>query len=107
MIALWTRVFGYHSGHNEPSLAIERKYAVDEDKIHIATIDGTVTGTIQAGYDGHRGWLYSLAVLSEYRRHGVGSLLVRHDEEALVRCWCVKLNLQILESNPEDRKSVV
>lgn len=101
VIALWKRVFGYQTAHNEPSLAIDRKCAVDDDMIHVAMIDGTVIGTILAGYDGHRGWLYSLAVLPEYRRHGVGSALVRHAEEALVRCGCVKVNLQILESNAE------
>lgn len=101
VIAIWTRVFGYQTAHNEPSLAIDRKCAVGDDRIYVATIDGAVIGTILAGYDGHRGWLYSLAVLPEHRRHGVGTALVRHAEEALARCDCLKVNLQILESNVE------
>lgn len=99
VIALWTRVFGYQTAHNEPSLAIDRKCAVGDDMIFIAMVGDTVVGTILAGYDGHRGWLYSLAVLPEHRHHGVGSALVRHAEEALAKCDCVKVNLQILESN--------
>ncbi len=99
VIAIWSRVFGYQTAHNEPSLAIDRKCAVGDDMIYVAMIEETVIGTILAGYDGHRGWLYSLAVLPEHRHHGVGSALVRHAEEALARCDCLKVNLQIVESN--------
>lgn len=99
VIALWTEVFGYQAGHNEPSLVIDRKCAVCDDMIFIAMVGDTVVGTILAGYDGHRGWLYSLAVLPAHRHHGVGSALVRNAEEALAKCNCVKVNLQILESN--------
>jgi ribosomal protein S18 acetylase RimI-like enzyme len=52
-----------------------------------------------AGYDGHRGWLYALAVAPPHRRQGVGSLLVSHAERELTRKGCVKINLQILEGN--------
>jgi ribosomal protein S18 acetylase RimI-like enzyme len=58
-----------------------------------------VAGTIMAGYDGHRGWLYSLAVAPEHRRRGIGSALVRHAEQELRKRGCLKINLQILEAN--------
>ena len=59
----------------------------------------TVIGTILAGYDGHRGWLYSVAVHADYRRHGLGSSLVRHAEQALAALGCMKINLQITGGN--------
>ncbi len=52
-----------------------------------------------AGYDGHRGWIYSLAVLPRCRREGVGSRLVQHAEEHLRTLGCAKINLQILKGN--------
>jgi ribosomal protein S18 acetylase RimI-like enzyme len=52
-----------------------------------------------AGYDGHRGWIYSVAVTPEQRKLGIGSRLVRHAEEALLSKGCTKINLQIMESN--------
>jgi len=52
-----------------------------------------------AGYDGHRGWLYSLAVAASHRRQGIGSRLAAVAEEALTKKGCVKINLQILPGN--------
>lgn len=51
------------------------------------------------GYDGHRGWVYSLAV-GEARRHtGIGSALVERIEDALKALGCLKVNLQVVGSN--------
>jgi ribosomal protein S18 acetylase RimI-like enzyme len=99
VIALWQRVFGYEAAHNEPRLVIDKKIAVDDGLFFVATADGAVVGTIMAGYDGHRGWIYSVAVSPERRKLGIGSCLVRHAEDALTRKGCTKINLQIMEGN--------
>jgi len=99
VVALWKSVFGYEAAHNKPSLAIDRKLEVDDELFFVAVADKAVVGTIMAGYDGHRGWLYSLAVAPSHRRQGIGSRLVFHAEQALTRKGCVKINLQILEGN--------
>ena len=57
-----------------------------------------------AGYDGHRGWIYSLAVHPKQRQQGVGSMLLAFAEQSLVRLGCFKVNLQILETNEAVRK---
>ena len=101
VISLWKSVFDYDAPHNEPSLAIDQKLAVNDDLLFVALSAGKVVGTIMAGYDGHRGWLYSLAVLPEHRHSGVGSALVTHAEKELRVRGCLKINLQILESNAE------
>lgn len=59
VIELWERVFGYATAHNSPELAIDRKLAVDDGLFFVALASGQVVGTLMAGYDGHRGWLYS------------------------------------------------
>ncbi|WP_320392295.1 GNAT family N-acetyltransferase [Pseudomonas sp. P9_31] len=56
-------------------------------------------GTVLAGYDGHRGWLYSVAVHPSHRRKGIGVKLVRHAEGALTARGCMKINLQIVSAN--------
>jgi ribosomal protein S18 acetylase RimI-like enzyme len=99
VVALWEQVFGYEAPHNKPSLAIDKKLAADDQLLFVALIDNAVVGTIMAGYDGHRGWIYSVAVAPSHRRQGVGSQLVCHAERALTRKGCVKINLQILEGN--------
>jgi ribosomal protein S18 acetylase RimI-like enzyme len=97
--ALWKTVFGYEAAHNNPRLAIDKKLEVDDQLFFVAVEEMTVVGTIMAGYDGHRGWLYSVAVAPSHRRQGIGSRLVLHAERALSRKGCVKINLQILEDN--------
>ena len=99
VVALWEQAFGYDTAHNVPSLAIDKKLAVNDGLFFVATDKKAVIGTILAGYDGHRGWLYSVAVHADYRRHGLGSSLVRHAEQALIGLGCMKINLQINSSN--------
>jgi ribosomal protein S18 acetylase RimI-like enzyme len=99
LMELWQRVFGYESPHNAPDFVIDKKLAIRDGLLFVAEAEGKVVGSIMAGYDGHRGWLYSLAVLPEYRRRGLGSRLVRHAEERLRASGCPKINLQILKGN--------
>ena len=52
-----------------------------------------------AGYDGHRGWIYLVAVHPEHRQDGIGSALVAHAERAVTEKGCLKINLRIMEGN--------
>ncbi|WLH04891.1 GNAT family acetyltransferase [Pseudomonas lurida] len=99
VVALWQEAFGYDTAHNLPTLVIDKKLAVNDGLFFVVTDKKTVVGTILAGYDGHRGWLYSVAVHADYRRHGLGSSLVRHAEQALTALGCMKVNLQITSGN--------
>src|ERR1051325_5343715 len=99
VIALWQAVFGYEAAHNKPELVIDQKVAFGDELFFVATVGEAVIGTVMAGYDGHRGWIYSVAVSPAHRRRGVGSQLVRFAERALASKGCVKVNLQIMEGN--------
>lgn len=99
VIALWQTVFGYESAHNRPAVAIDKKLAMADGLFFVALAGEQVIGTIMAGYDGHRGWIYSVAVAPTHRRQGLGSQLVTHAERALTARGCVKINLQIMPEN--------
>jgi len=99
VVALWKSVFGYQTPHNSPELSIDKKMAVADGMFFVATHGQLVVGTIMTGYDGHRGWIYSLAVHLEWRRKGVGSALLCHGEARLSTLGCVKINLQVVEGN--------
>lgn len=99
VIALWETVFGYETAHNAPALVIGKKMAVGDGLFFVALDGDTVVGTVMAGYDGHRGWLYSVAIAPSYRRQGIGGRLVAHAERALAERGCMKINLQIVEGN--------
>lgn len=100
LIKLWHAVFPDDPSHNEPSEVIEAKLAID-NLIFIAEHEGLIIGACMAGYDGHRGWLYAVAVCNEQRRSGVGSALVQHAIQALKVMGCIKVNLQIRATNTE------
>jgi ribosomal protein S18 acetylase RimI-like enzyme len=99
VIALWEAVFGYPAAHNDPATVIRQKLAVQRDLFFVATLDDRLVGTIMGGYDGHRGWIYLLAVGPEVRRRGIGTALMRHVERELAGRGCPKVNLQVLASN--------
>jgi len=98
LIQLWQRVFPDDPPHNEPSSVIDLKLAVD-DLIFVAEETGNIVGACIAGYDGHRGWLYAVAVLESCQRKGTGTKLVATAIESLKESGCIKVNLQIRASN--------
>jgi ribosomal protein S18 acetylase RimI-like enzyme len=101
VIALWREVLPDSAPHNDPATAIRKKLAVERDLFFVAAIDGVVVGTVMGGYDGHRGWVYSVAVKPQHRRRGIGSTLLRRLEAALRERGCLKVNLQVRSSNAE------
>jgi ribosomal protein S18 acetylase RimI-like enzyme len=100
LIELWQTVFPDDPPHNEPSSVIEAKLKVD-DLIFVAESEDKLIGACMAGYDGHRGWLYAVAVDPAHRRKGVGEKTVQHTLRALKDLGCIKANLQIRSTNTE------
>jgi ribosomal protein S18 acetylase RimI-like enzyme len=99
--ALWRAVFPEDPPHSHAAVAVPQKLAVQRDLFLVAVEGGHVLGTILAGYDGHRGWLYKLAVHPNARRCGIGEKLVRAAEKRLAALGCTKANLQVRSSNEE------
>lgn len=99
VIELWQTVFGYDAAHNEPGLTLSKKLATKDGLLFVAAEGPRILGTVMAGYDGHRGWLYSVAVHPELQRSGLGRRLVLTAEDALAALGCLKINLQLLASN--------
>jgi len=96
---LWETVFPGDPRHNRAEVAIPEKLKTQGELFFVALFNGTVIGTTMAAYDGHRGWLYSVAVHPDHQRGGVGSLLLQAAEAKLVEMGCGKINLQIRAGN--------
>lgn len=99
--ALWREAFGAPPPHNVPGEDIRRKLAVQRELFLVAAEGGEVAGTAMAGYDGHRGWVYYVAVKPAFRRRGVGAALMARVEDELAARGCPKLNLQVRAGNRE------
>ena len=105
VVALWEEA-GLTRPWNDPRLDIQRKKAVQPESFLVAVApasDGgdtvTVVGSVMAGYDGHRGWLYYLATANSHRGRGVARSLVEAAEALLVEMGCPKVQLMVREGN--------
>lgn len=107
VIALWQDA-GLTRPWNDPRLDIQRKLAVQPEGFLVATVpdpDATgrdrVIGSVMAGYDGHRGWLYYLATDTAHRGRGVARALVGAAEHLLAGMGCPKVQLMVREGNED------
>ena len=105
VLALWAQAFPEYATpgkpQRDPRLSIRNKLAMQPELFFVGWLNERLIGTVMAGYDGHRGWLYSLAVAEDQRGKGYGRALVEHAERALASIGCPKLNLQIMANKPE------
>jgi len=84
---------------NDPQHDIDMKLKVQSDLFFVGTVSGRIVATVMAGYDGHRGWIYYLAVDPDYRRQQIGRRMMAKTESALKKRGCPKINLQVRTSN--------
>jgi ribosomal protein S18 acetylase RimI-like enzyme len=68
-----------------------------------AESDGVLVGTAMVGFDGHRGWLYYVAVSPSVQRRGVGSALAEAGEKWLAERGALKVQLMVRRGNDEPR----
>lgn len=101
LVALWHEVLPSSQPWNDPQTALARKVRQQDDLIFVAEKKAEVVGAVIAGYDGIRGWIYSLAVMPDHRICGIGRLLMREAEAALLALGCPKVNLQVRSTNSE------
>ena len=77
VVTLWQGVFEDPKPWNDPATDIGRKLRVQPELFLVATVDEQLVGTVMAGYDGHRGWVYYVATKPEFRRRGIAMALMR------------------------------
>lgn len=68
---------------NDPVQDIKLSLSAKSSVIFLAKIENEIIGTAMVGYDGHRGWIYYLAISKNYQNQGIGKRLVEHAEEWL------------------------
>ena len=96
--ALWEEA-GLVRAWNDPLADIAAALACPTSTI-LAARDGTrIVGTIMAGYDGHRGWLYYIAVAGDQRGTGLGRALVAAAERWLAAQGARVIRLMVRGEN--------
>ncbi len=94
---------------NDPASDIALSMATPGSSLFVASgaaengID-TLWATIMCGSDGHRGWLYYLAVDPAVRRSGIARRMVRYAEDWLAELGIRKVELMIRPENDAVRE---
>jgi ribosomal protein S18 acetylase RimI-like enzyme len=98
VIALW-EACGLTRPWNNPGRDIARKLSEQPELFLVGELNHSVIATAMVGFDGHRGWLYYLAVAPGHQGKSYGTRLVREAETLLRQRGCPKLNLLVRSSN--------
>jgi len=116
VVALWHEC-GLTRPWNDPHRDIERKLAVQPELFLVGTelveladggTDGGTDGgspeevlvaTAMAGHEGHRGWLYYVAVAPGHRGGGRARQIVAEAERLLLEAGCPKVMLMVRSGN--------
>ncbi len=98
VIALW-QACGLTRPWNDPQADFDRASRADHAAILLARIDDAIVGSIMVGHDGHRGWVYYLAVMPDRQRHGIGRALMAAAEAWLIAAGIPKIQLMVRGGN--------
>ncbi|MFA5551697.1 MAG: GNAT family acetyltransferase [Trueperaceae bacterium] len=98
IVKLWEEC-GLVRPWNDPRKDIERKLRVQPELFLVAQDAAAVVGSVMAGFDGHRGWIYYLAVAASHQRRSLGRDLMQQAERLLVELGCPKVNLMVRSTN--------
>ncbi len=102
IVELW-RVCGLLHPLNEPHDDIALCQQSGHGTLLIGEDEGLLMASCMVGHDGHRGWIYYLAVRPDHRGQGLGRQMIEAAELWLSERGLPKVQLMIRESNVEVR----
>ena len=70
VLDVWS-LAGMTTPERNPRADIQKKLRHSPESFFVGTLEGKVVATVMVGYDGHRGWFYSLAVRPDLQRKGI------------------------------------
>ncbi|TFC54078.1 GNAT family acetyltransferase [Cryobacterium sp. TMT2-15-1] len=97
--SLWIKA-GLTRPWNPPELDLQRALdGVTSKVLGAFDVDGRLVGTVMVGHDGHREWVYYLAVDETQRGTGLGRQLMTAAENWLRDHGAVKVQLMVRSTN--------
>ncbi|MFT4097786.1 MAG: GNAT family acetyltransferase [Rhodoblastus sp.] len=97
-IALWEEC-GLTRPWNDPRADIALALGKATSTVLAGRIDGKLVATAMTGSDGHRGWVYYLAVAKSAQRNGYGAQVMQAAADWLRTRDCPKLHVLIRSEN--------
>lgn len=100
VIALW-RDCALIRPWNSPEADFQAAIANPTSDILLLTEADTLIAAVMVGYDGHRGWVYYLAVHPDHRRKGLGKRMMKAAEVWLRERAAPKIQLMVRSDNAD------
>ncbi|MBP3036631.1 GNAT family acetyltransferase [Arthrobacter sp. zg-ZUI100] len=97
-VSLWTAT-GLTRPWNDPMDDLLRAMNGATSTVLGYSLDGDLVATAMVGHDGHRGWVYYLAVAPDRQESGLGRMMMEACEHWLVERGAVKVQLMIRTNN--------
>lgn len=98
VVALWDAC-GLTRPWNAPHDDIALARRTPQSEIFVGARGSTIIASVMCGSDGHRGWIYYLAVSPEHRMTGLGRAIMAHGEAWLRDLGVPKVELMIRPDN--------
>lgn len=98
VVALWQRC-GLTRPWNDPHADIALARRRDNSTVLIGRDKGAIAATIMVGHDGHRGWVYYVAVDPDCQKRGFGRVIMAAAEGWLRAAGISKLQLLVRREN--------
>ena len=98
VIALWQRC-GLTRPWNDPAADIALARRGPNATILVGRDGDAIAASVLVGHDGHRGWVYYVAVGPEHRQKGYGRAIMSAAEDWLRRAGIEKLQLMVRPGN--------
>ena len=100
VVALW-RTSGLTRPWNDPAADIALARKGSNATVLIGRDNGSIAATVLVGHDGHRGWVYYLAVDPDLRHRGYGRVMMNAAEDWLRQRGIEKLQLLVRADNSQ------
>lgn len=97
-VGLWQEC-GLTRPWNDPDEDLRRAMRGGDSTVLACLREGRLLATAMVGHDGHRGWVYYLAVRKDERERGLGRALMRACEEWAAARGIPKLQLMVRTGN--------
>src|SRR5882762_9228067 len=100
VVALWQRC-GLTRPWNDPAADIALARRGPSSALLVGRQDGAIVATAMVGHDGHRGWVYYVAVDPDCRKRGYGRVIMAAVEDWLRQAGISKLQLLVRRENAQ------
>lgn len=98
---LWQRAGLRVNPLNDPDRDIDFALRSGHGAILVGLLDGQLAASVMVGHDGHRGWIYYMAVDPERQRDGLGRRILKAGEDWLAERGVPKSMLMVRDTNTE------